>query len=34
MIKKLEGKGFITKERGKRGVIELLLERDEIPDLE
>ncbi|MGK0364441.1 MAG: Mn-dependent DtxR family transcriptional regulator [Saprospiraceae bacterium] len=34
MVKKLEGKGFIKKEKGKARSIELLLKREEIPDLE
>lgn len=34
MIKKLEEKGFITKEKGKARSIGLLIEKDEIPDLE
>ncbi len=34
MIKTLEKKGFIKKEKGKARSIELLLRRDELPDLD
>ena len=34
MIKTLETKGFLRKEKGKARSIELLLRRDELPDLD
>ena len=34
MIKKLEEKGFITKEKGKSRSIELLVRKEELPELE